>query len=211
MLEQLSISRRETEHTADISALKRSVPREQGSRIRHSRPKDSAAPASRLHTAMSEVVGSERSEGKLQGHRMFPWHTHAAVVSSPGCFLPCMQLSHSTLRWPSYAYIHSVSPRTSWIDDWLVDCGVSILSATDGAVPFLLPRKREQTVRITVCDSCTPCQNKSSGGWVVSLMVPLLGFEAGLETPCGLLVSLDLGGLLSWELLNNLERCARLR
>lgn len=53
----------ETEHTADISALKRSVPREQGSRFRHSRPKGSAAPASRLHTAMSEMVGSEGSEG----------------------------------------------------------------------------------------------------------------------------------------------------
>lgn len=30
-------------------------------------------------------------------------------------------------------------------------------------------------------------------GWVVSLMVPLLVFEAGLETPCGF-VSLNLEG-----------------
>lgn len=113
---------RTRDRTADVSALKRSVPREQGSRIRHSRPEDSAARACRLHTAMSEVVGSERSEGGgltqlrvvvavVAQARLHPsLAPRCSSVLDPGQFLlPCMQLSHRTHGGP-------IRAAASWTD-----------------------------------------------------------------------------------------------
>lgn len=186
---------RTRDRTADVSALKRSVPREQGSRIRHSRPEDSAAPACRLHTAMSEVVGSERSEGGDSGwcwwwpkrRCIHPWHprcSSALVAQGPIPFaLHAAVTPHA--RWPSCA--------TSWaMDGWLADCGVSILSATlVGLLRLLLGGDKVQ------CDTLSRSEIHVLGRCLQAeggpLMLPIpgppsasLSFEAGgVETPCG--------------------------
>lgn len=106
----MTIAIKTGDHTADTSALERSVPREQGSRIRHSRPENSAAPASRLQ----EVVGSERGEGTSpQGlaHRNAPLgatrcSSRLATLHACGCHtartvavFPSLPWGQDSLAW----------------------------------------------------------------------------------------------------------------
>lgn len=93
-------------HTADTSALKRSVPREQGSCIRHSRPESSAAPASRLQTAMAEVVGPERGEGN-SGCTVWPTECSPSTrCSSRRATLPACRChtARTVAFWPSVSW-----------------------------------------------------------------------------------------------------------
>lgn len=151
---QLAIAIKTRDYTADTSALKRSVPREQGSRIRHSRPENSAAPASRMHTAMSEVVGPERGEGVVLAHRMLPWKAHAAVVALatlPAC-------SCHTARTVAFSLsLGFLGGRTRL----LLAGGLwgSLLSATGSVLLSGLLGRSVQCV-FTVAGSCTPCRWK---------------------------------------------------
>lgn len=175
----IAIKTRDYTYTADTSALKRSVPREQGSRIRHSRPENSAAPASRMHTAMSEVVGPERGEGVVLAHRMLPWKAHAAVVALatlPAC-------SCHTARTVALSLSVSWGSRTR-LTGWLAG------SRTVGFVTFGNWKRftfwaawKERTVCLHGCRVMHSVSMEAL--CVVSLIPRFIRFEAAFETPCG--------------------------
>lgn len=197
--------RDESENTlADPSALIQSVPRGQGSRIRHSRP-ELGSPSISVFAHVPDVpcrrwlVRSEARGGGIRGPRA------AAVARAT---LPaCMQLSHRTHGGPPALLALGLLRRGTCIGasgwGWRIVGFVTLGSWRRSLSPCCLEGGGIQ------CEGqCTPCRWEGGDFWMVSSMPPRLAFEAGFETPCWFF--LDSGGLPFLGGLD-LEMCARPR